>query len=102
MKKLLTFFITGFFVFSFDVYSDDHYEELPNVSNVQVNVCKLKEGVSLKEYNAVSIKRLQNNRRMHNHDIESIQNHRMSNGLRSEALSYILQELQLKEVLRYG
>ena len=54
MKKLLTFFITGFFVFSFDVYSDDHYEELPNVSNVQVNVCKLKEGVSLKEYNAVT------------------------------------------------
>ena len=53
MKNLLTFFITGFFVFSFDVYSDDHYEELPNISNVQVNVCKLKEGVSLKEYNAV-------------------------------------------------
>ena len=48
MKKLLTFFITGFVVFSFDVYSDDHYEELPNISNVQVNVCKLKEGVSLK------------------------------------------------------
>ena len=23
--------------------ADDHYEELPNVSNVQVNVCKLKE-----------------------------------------------------------
>ena len=54
MKKLLTFFLFGFFVFSFDVYSDDHYEELPNVSNVQVNVCKLKEGVSLKEYNAVT------------------------------------------------
>ena len=34
--------------------ADDHYEELPNVSNVQVNVCKLKEGVSLKEYNAVT------------------------------------------------
>ena len=54
MKKLLTVFLFGFFVFSFDVYSDDHYEELPNVSNVQVNVCKLKEGVSLKEYNAVT------------------------------------------------
>ena len=52
MKKSFIFFLFGFFIFSFDVYSDDHHEELPNVANVQVNVCKLKEGVSLKEYNA--------------------------------------------------
>ena len=54
----------------------------------------------LKENNTVSIKRLQNNRGLHNHDMESIQNHRMSNGLRSEALNYIVQGLNLKEILR--
>jgi hypothetical protein len=54
MKKLLTLFLFGFCIFSFDIYSDDQYEELPNVANVQVNVCKLKEGVSLKEYKNVT------------------------------------------------
>ena len=29
-------------------------KELPNVSNVQVNVCKLNDGVSLEEYNEVT------------------------------------------------
>ena len=51
MKKLLTFFFFGFCIFSFDVYSDDQYKELPNVANVQVNVCKLNDGVSIDEYN---------------------------------------------------
>jgi hypothetical protein len=54
MKKLLTLFLFGFCIFSFDIYSDDQYEELPNVANVQVNICKLKEGVSLKEYKEVT------------------------------------------------
>ena len=54
MKKLLTFFLFGLCVFSFDVYSDDQYKELPNVANVQVNVCKLNEGVSIDEYNEVT------------------------------------------------
>jgi hypothetical protein len=35
-------------------YADNHPQELPNVSNIQVNVCKLNDGVSLDEYNKVT------------------------------------------------
>ena len=56
MKKLIYLTLFSFTVLSGSnlAYADDHSQELPNVANVQVNVCKLKEGVSLKEYNDVT------------------------------------------------
>ena len=56
MKKLIYLTLFSFTVLSGSnlAYADDHSQELPNVANVQVNVCKLKEGVSLREYNDVT------------------------------------------------
>ena len=45
---LLTFSINNF------VFADNHIEELPNVANVQVNICKLNDKVTLKEYESVT------------------------------------------------
>ena len=55
MKKIIiTFSLFIFLIFnSLSLYADGHSQELPNVSNVQVNVCKLNDGVSLEEYNEV-------------------------------------------------
>ena len=56
MRKLIYATLFSFTLLSGSnlTYADDHSQELPNVANVQVNVCKLKEGVSLKEYNDVT------------------------------------------------
>ena len=56
MKKIIiTFSLFIFLIFnSLSLYADGHSQELPNVSNVQVNVCKLNDGVSLEEYNEVT------------------------------------------------
>ena len=56
MRKLIYAILFSFTLLSGSnlTYADDHSQELPNVANVQVNVCKLKEGVSLKEYNDVT------------------------------------------------
>ena len=56
MNKLMIIFCL-FAISSFYnnfAYADNHAQELPNVSNVQVNVCKLNDGVSLEEYNEVT------------------------------------------------
>ena len=56
MKRIFSITCVFLLVFTFNkkILADDHSQELPNVANVQVNVCKLKEGVSLKEYNDVT------------------------------------------------
>tara|TARA_B100000927_G_scaffold265104_1_gene237640 strand:- start:225 stop:1019 length:795 start_codon:yes stop_codon:yes gene_type:complete len=56
MKKIMTILsLVGVLAFFSDfVYADDHSQDLSNVANVQVNVCKLNEGVSIEEYNKVT------------------------------------------------
>ena len=56
MKKVLSIATIFLLAFSFNnfVYGDDHIKELPNVSNVQVNICKLNDDVTLKEYETVT------------------------------------------------
>ena len=56
MKNIIITFNLFVFLFfnSLSVNADGHSQELPNASNVQVNVCKLNDGVSLEEYNEVT------------------------------------------------
>ncbi|MEC7831087.1 MAG: hypothetical protein VX812_04900 [Pseudomonadota bacterium] len=56
MKKIILFInVFMFLTFSSHLaYADDHSQELPNVSNIQVNVCKLNDGVTLDQYNLVT------------------------------------------------
>ena len=56
MKNIIITFSLFVFLFfnSLSVYADGHSQELPNASNVQVNVCKLNDGVSLEDYNKVT------------------------------------------------
>ena len=56
MKKVLSITTVFLLVLSFNnfIYADDHNQELPNVANVQVNVCKLNEGVTMDQYEVVT------------------------------------------------
>ena len=55
MNKLMIIFLFAISSFFNNfAYADNHPQELPNVSNIQVNVCKLNDGVSLDEYNKVT------------------------------------------------
>ena len=56
MKKILSITTVFLLVLSFNnfIFADDHNQELPNVANVQVNVCKLNEGVTMDQYEVVT------------------------------------------------